>query len=260
MFPLRDDIQSRTTPVVNYIMIAACALVFVLQQNDPHGLVEQYGMIPARVSAPDKQIVVAREVLQRTPFGVQRRIVEQPIPPSAFHPYTTILSCVFLHGSLMHLLGNVWFLYIFGDNVEDRFGKTGYLAFYLGSGIAASLTHFAFQPQSPIPTIGASGAVAGVMGAYMYLYPHARVTTLIPILFILQLIVVPAPLFLGIWFVIQLLQGSFSMGGAEAAGVAWWAHAGGFAFGYAIAWWMGRDQFEQRPRVRVIVPQGQNWR
>lgn len=260
MFPLRDDIQSRSTPVVNYVMIAACVLVFVLQQNDPHGLVDRYGMIPARVSAPNKEIVVQRQQLVRTPFGVQRVVTEEAIPPSAFHPYTTVLSCVFLHGSLMHLLGNVWFLYIFGDNVEDRFGKAGYLIFYLGAGIAASLTHFGFQTQSPVPTIGASGAVAGVMGAYMYLYPQARVTTLIPILFILQLIVVPAPLFLGIWFVIQLWQGSFSMGGAEAAGVAWWAHAGGFAFGYVIAYIMGRGKFEQRPRIRVVVPRQDGWR
>ena len=188
-------------------------------------------MIPARVKYPDREIVVSREVLIRTPDGPRVMIDEQPLAASRFHPWSTVLSCIFLHGGLMHLLGNIWFLYIFGDNVEDRMGKPGYLIFYLVSGMAASLAHFAFQPESPIPTIGASGAVAGVMGAYMLLYPRARVTALLPLFYILQVIVVPAPVFLGIWFVIQLVQGTFSMGAAEAAGVAWWAHAGGFAFG-----------------------------
>ncbi len=154
----------------------------------------------------------------------------------------------------MHLIGNIWFLYIFGDNVEDRMGPFGYLLFYLGAGITASLTHFAFQPTSAVPTIGASGAVAGIMGAYMLLYPHAKVVTVVPIFFILQIMVLPAQIFLGIWFVIQLLQGGFSMGSAQAAGVAWWAHAGGFLFGLVVAWFLGKPQQPPQPRVRVITP------
>ena len=259
MFPLRDDIKSEAFPIVNYTMIGLCVIVFVLQQQAPNGLVDRFGMIPARVSAGDKEIVVQREVILETPFGLQKKVVTQTLPPSDIPPIFTILSCTFLHGSLMHLLGNIWFLYVFGDNVEDRMGRLGYFCFYLCSGIAASLTHFIFETQSVIPTIGASGAVAGVMGAYMWLHPHAKVTTIIPILFILQMIVVPAPVFLGIWFGIQLLQGTFSMGGTEAAGVAWWAHAGGFAFGLLIALVLGRGQLRQTPHVRVIVRDRSDW-
>ena len=255
MFPIRDDIQTRRFPIVNYLMIAACILIYVLQTNDADGLVDDFGMVPALVHAPAATVIVSQQQAVQTPFGTEIVVIERELPPPKFHPWTTLLSCVFLHGSFMHLLGNIWFLYIFGDNVEDRMGSFGYLAFYLGSGIAASLTHFAFQPTSTIPTIGASGAVAGIMGAYMLLYPHAKVVTLIPIVFILQVMVLPAPIFLGIWFVIQLVQGSFSMGSAQAAGVAWWAHAGGFLFGLVIAWFLGRQQRPPRPSVRVINPQ-----
>lgn len=252
MFPLRDDIRSERVPVVNYSLIAACVFVYALQMSDPGGLVEQFGMIPARLSHPDIDLLVQTQQGAQTPRGVEIIVVERQVPRSVFHPYTTVLSCVFLHGSLMHLVGNIWFLYVFGDNVEDRLGHAGYLAFYLLGGIVASLTHFAFQTDSPIPTIGASGAVAAVMGAYLWLYPHARVTTLIPIVFLLQLIVVPAPLFLGIWFIIQLVQGTFAMGSTAASGVAWWAHAGGFAFGLGIAWLFGRSQRPDRSRTQVI--------
>ena len=259
MFPLKDDIPSRAVPIVNYTMIGLCVFVFFLQQNSPNGLVDRFGMIPARVSHPGRVIVVRRQEIRQTPFGMQRVEFSEEIPPSDYHPFTTVLSCVFLHGSLMHLLGNIWFLYIFGDNVEDRMGKPGYVLFYLGSGIAASLTHFLFDTDSTIPTIGASGAVAGVMGAYLWLFPHAKVTAMLPIFFILQLIVVPAPIFLGIWFVIQLVQGSFSMGSAEAAGVAWWAHAGGFAFGFGMAWILGKGTDAEEPRVRIVVREPDNW-
>jgi len=235
-------------------MIGACVLVFLLQINAPNGLVDEFGMIPARVSHPDANITWQRQQTVQTPRGVEVVVVEEAVPSPRFHPVTTLLSCVFLHGSLMHLLGNIWFLYVFGDNVEDRMGPFGYAFFYLGSGIAASLTHFAFQPDSPVPTIGASGAVAGVMGAYLWLYPHSRVTTMIPIFFLLQILIVPAPIFLGIWFAIQLFQGTFSMGGTEAAGVAWWAHAGGFAFGFVVAWLLGRHQTQPRPSVRIVYP------
>lgn len=254
MFPLRDDIPSRQVPVVNYTMIGLCVLIFLGQQSAQDQLVGDYGMTPVIISHPDEQIVVVEKRPVSTPFGIQVLDVERQLPEPAVPPLFTLLTCTFLHGSLMHLIGNVWFLYIFGDNVEDRLGKAGYLIFYLGSGVAASLTHYAFQPESFVPTIGASGAVAGVMGAYMWLYPHARVTTLIPILFILQLIVVPAPWFLGFWFVIQLVQGTFSMGDATAAGVAWWAHAGGFAFGFTVAWLMGRASKPDEPKVIVRLP------
>ena len=259
MFPLKDDVKSQATPVVNLTLIAACVLAFVVQMNSPDGLVHEFGMIPARVSHPDADIVTTQMRLVQPQSGVQEVPVQLPLPRPRFHPYTTLLSCIFLHGSFMHLAGNLWFLWVFGDNVEDRLGPGGYLLFYLGSGIAASLTHFAFQPGSPVPTIGASGAVAGVMGAYMLMYPHARVTTLVPLFFILQIMIIPAPIFLGIWFVIQLLQGSFSMGDAQAAGVAWWAHAGGFAFGFAVAWMLKKEEPPTQPYVRVIRRNSNEW-
>lgn len=257
MFPLKDDIPTPTKPVVNCTMMGLCVLIYLLQQSSPSQLVHEYGMTPAIVSHPQQQVVVAEQQIIQSPRGQQLVEHKRKLPAPDVAPWLTILTCTFLHGSLMHLIGNIWFLYVFGDNVEDRLGKIGYLVFYLGSGIAASLTHYAFQPESVIPTIGASGAVAGVMGAYMWLYPHARVTTLIPILFILQLIVVPAPWFLGFWFVIQLVQGSFSMGNSTAAGVAWWAHAGGFAFGFAVALIAGRkpDTSKERPTIIVRTPQ-----
>jgi membrane associated rhomboid family serine protease len=153
----------------------------------------------------------------------------------------------------MHLLGNMWFLYIFGDNVEDRLGHWGYLIFYVGCGIAASFAHYAFEVNSDIPTLGASGAIAGVMGAYLVLYPHANVMALVPLLFILQMMVIPAPIFLGLWFVIQLFQGTFSIGATEAAGVAWWAHIGGFVAGFIIAWLLNKSG-QTQPRVVVVRP------
>jgi membrane associated rhomboid family serine protease len=147
----------------------------------------------------------------------------------------------------------MWFLYIFGDNVEDRLGNAGYLLFYLGCGVAASAAHLAAGPSSPIPTIGASGAIAGVMGAYSLLYPRAKVLSAIPIFIFLEIIVLPAPLFLGVWFLLQFFQGTFSIGATQAGGVAWWAHVGGFAAGFLVAallYAVGRT----RPRVERVLP------
>lgn len=255
MFPLRDDIQPSKLPVVNHILITICVLTYLLQMTSSSGLVDEFGMIPFRIGHPTEEILVERETIVQTQWGPDRAIVSEPLPSPKFHPITTLLSCIFLHGSFMHLFGNMWFLYVFGDNVEDRLGPSCYLFFYLGSGVAASFTHYAFQPSSLVPTIGASGAVAGVMGAYMWLYPQAKVLTMIPIFFILQTFVMPAPIFLGIWFAIQLVQGTYAMGDVEAAGVAWWAHAGGFLFGLAFASIVGRPA-ETVPRVRVLDPDG----
>lgn len=246
MIPLHDNIPPRSRPVVNYLMIGACALVFLLQlaEGDDGTLVYNYGMIPARVTHPSEEIGIVEPQLQRTPYGDQVVQVRRVLQKSAFPAWLTLLTCIFLHGGWMHFLGNMWFLHIFGDNVEDRFGHFGYLIFYLGSGVAASAAHLISTPNSAVPTIGASGAIAGVMGAYFVLYPHAKVVTLIPIVFI-QLITVPAPLFLGIWFVIQLVQSAMVSG--EAGGVAWWAHIGGFVAGMAIAWFLGRTDHLNPP-------------
>jgi len=240
MIPLRDNIPSRTIPVVNYAMIGLCALTFIgqlLDESDGRAdLVEKFGMIPQRVFHGDEPIVIEEQVSDGVRVRVQQREIESP----PFTPWLTLLTCVFLHGGWMHFLGNVWILYIFGDNVEDRIGHFGYFLFYIFCGLIASGAHLAFNAGSPIPTIGASGAIAGVMGAYFLFYPHARVLTLIPIVFFIQIIELPAPLFLGIWFLMQFFQGTIAAigsitSGLPTGGVAWWAHIGGFAAGCAIA-------------------------
>ena len=136
----------------------------------------------------------------------------------------------------MHIIGNMWMLWIFGDNVKDRLGHFWYLIFYLFCGVAASATHLLSGPDSTAPTIGASGAIAGVMGAYFVLYPRAMVLSLVPVFFFIQMVVLPAPVFLGIWFLLQFFQGTFAVTSLQNAGVAWWAHIGGFVSGLGIAW------------------------
>lgn len=268
MIPLRDNIPSRSVPVVNYAMIGLCAVVFLAQLSEPHDdatLVERYGMIPVRVLHPDQpvEIPVAEQPtgeieLRRLPSGriVQTpvtRTITRPAAPSGVPAALTLLTCIFLHGGWMHFLGNMWFLWIFGDNVEDRFGHIGYLLFYLAAGVAASLAHLISAPGSPVPTIGASGAIAGVMGAYLISYPHARVQALVPIIYIMEIVVLPAPIFLGIWLLTQLFQGVSSITAVETTGVAWWAHIGGFAAGAGAAWLLDKVHL-LRPKNTLIRP------
>ncbi|MBI4605199.1 MAG: rhomboid family intramembrane serine protease [Planctomycetes bacterium] len=236
MIPLRDNIPPRTFPFVNYSIIAATSLVWALQLIEPEGmdrLVERYGMIPARVVHPERNIVVRELASRETRRGLRPVLVERAAEPAAVPALLTLLTCIFLHGGWLHFLGNVWVLFIFGDNVEDRLGKPGYLVFYLASGVAASAAHLLSDPGSSVPTIGASGAIAGVMGAYFLLYPRAMVLTLVPIFF-LQVLVLPAPVFLGLWFLLQFFQGTLSITSTQAGGVAWWAHIGGFVTGAAL--------------------------
>lgn len=143
-------------------------------------------------------------------------------------------TCMFLHGGWWHLIGNMWFLWIFGDNVEDTLGSVRFVLFYLLCGLAASTVQYLVQPASVLPTVGASGAIAGVLGAYALLFPGARVLTLVPIFFVLQVIEVPAVVMLGIWFLMQILNGSVATLGTAAGGVAWWAHIGGFLAGLGL--------------------------
>jgi hypothetical protein len=192
-------------------------------------------MIPVLVRNPGKRIIVERQEVIRTPFGVDRVAVRRELPEPAIHPFLTVITCTFLHGGWLHLIGNLWILYIFGDNVEDRFGHLGYLVFYLACGFLAGLAHLITNLDSATPTVGASGAIAGVMGAYFFFHPHARVLTLVPVFLFYQLVELPAFVFLGFWFVLQFFSGTFALAGGAASGVAWWAHIGGFVVGYAIA-------------------------
>jgi membrane associated rhomboid family serine protease len=238
LIPLRDNIRPHRWPLVNYLLIAASGAVFAWQlgesARDKQGLVERFGMIPARVLDPEARVEIVETVRVRGLFGerlVQRRRAAESPP---FDSWLTLLTCIFLHGGWMHFLGNMWFLFIFGDNVEDRLGHAGYLIFYLGSGVAASAAHLFTNAESTIPTVGASGAIAGVMGAYFLLYPKATVLTLVPLFYFYEMVVLPAPLFLGIWFVIQFFQGTLTITASATSGVAWWAHIGGFAVGAAV--------------------------
>ena len=248
MIPLRDDIPSRTTPIVNYIVIAICSLVFIAQMSDSSGnLSERFGMVPVRLHDASAETVIRQQVAVQTPQGVQIRVAEHHVAPSAIAPWATILTCMFLHGGWMHFIGNMWFLYVFGDNVEDRLGHLGFGAMYVGTGVAAGLAHYYTNMDSVIPTIGASGAIAGVMGAYAWLYPHAKVQALLPIVIIMQIFVVPAPLFLGIWFALQTYSGISAASSGQAGGVAWWAHIGGFAAGAMVAVAVGRTPLGKGP-------------
>ncbi|MGE0757435.1 MAG: rhomboid family intramembrane serine protease [Pirellulaceae bacterium] len=238
---------------MNYSVIAVCALVFLMQLADGAGeagsLVEQYGMIPALVEDPSRPVTVQEQIPD---YENQRILIIERQVTSTINPWFTLLTCIFLHGGWMHFLGNMWFLYIFGDNVEDRIGHIGYLIFYLFCGVMASVAHLLTSAGSSIPTIGASGAIAGVMGAYFLLYPRAMVTSIVPIFFFIQIVVLPAPLFLGIWFLFQFLQGA-TITSVETTGVAWWAHIGGFVVGAALAA-MLRGVGETSPPVEARRP------
>jgi len=211
MIPLRDANPSRTVPIVNYTLIGLNVAVFLVEISlgrSAGALIGALGVVPARVSG----------VLSSADFDAGVAV--------------TFLTSMFLHGGWMHLIGNMVFLFVFGDNIEDRFGHAKYLLFYIVCGFAAAATQVIAAPDSVVPMVGASGAIAGVLGAYVILYPRARILTLIPVFFFLQLVELPAFLFLGIWFLMQIFSGVLALQiGADAGGVAWWAHIGGFTAG-----------------------------
>jgi len=212
MIPLKDINPTKNFPFVNVMLISANVLVFLYQVTlSPHAakaFILANATIPARMPA----------------------FLAGHAPASlALFP---LFSSMFLHGGLMHLLGNMLFLYIFGDNVEDAFGHIGYLFFYLLCGIGSGLIHVMFNWGSGIPALGASGAISGVMGAYAVMFPSHRILTF----FFIFLIPVPAILILGYWFALQFVAGINGLGMATAGGVAWWAHIGGFLMGVVIAW------------------------
>jgi len=210
MIPLRDTIQSRHYPVVTIALICVNAFVYMVQMAQGPEFQQfayTYGLVPARYTVDE--------------IGRQFTMGEQ-----AF----AMLSFMFLHGGLLHIVGNMWILYIFGDNVEDFMGSFNFLVFYLVGGFFSGMAHMMLNLESTTPVIGASGAVAAVMGAYFILYPTARILTLIPIVFIPFFIELPAYVFLGIWFMLQVINAA-GTAGMDGPGIAWWAHIGGFVFG-----------------------------
>ncbi len=213
MIPLRDDQPRFSTPYVTYFLIGLNFLIYLFQSAlDPesyHALAFQLGFIPAHVAG-----FIA---------GTGRLDLISVLLP--------FFTSMFLHGSWLHVIGNMWFLWIFGDNIEDHLGHIQYLAFYLLSGIAAAAAEVLLTPHVRVPTVGASGAIAGVLGAYFILYPRARVLTWFFVPFYL-----PAWVFLGLWFVIQFLNGAATSGAgySQAGGIAFWAHVGGFVAGILL--------------------------
>lgn len=207
MFPLRDTIQARSLPLMNWALIAVNVLIFVLLLSGPRAelWIARYGMVPAQIFSTPTE-------------------------------WLTVVTSMFLHGGLFHLISNMWALYIFGDNVEDRMGPTRFLVFYLLCGAAAAAVHVVMNPSSTIPTVGASGAISGVMGAYLVLFPYSRVITLIPFFFFPYFFEVPALFFIGLWFGGQLVNAllTSALAPPDVGGVAWWAHVGGFVAGIVL--------------------------
>ena len=234
MIPLRDDNPTEITPVVTVSFIVMCVLVFLYEISLPaqsnQAFVYMYGAIPAVV------------------FGH----VQMPTELMSLPAYGTLLSSMFLHGGWMHLIGNMLYLWIFGNNIEDVMGHTKFILFYGICGVIAALSHAAIDPESTIPMVGASGAISGVLGAYLLLYPRARVLVFIPIGFFIQMIHVPAAVVLGLWFVMQLFSGGLSLG-HEGGEVAFFAHIGGFIAGLVLIGFFKHPHvqfFNSAPRYR----------
>jgi membrane associated rhomboid family serine protease len=209
MIPLRDNIPSKNYPIVNNTIIGINIVLYLIELAQGENLtsfVYMYGLVPARYSVPD--------IMAYFTTGQQ---------------FFSFISFMFLHGSFLHILGNMWMLYIFGDNIEDRLGSFRYLIFYLLCGMASGFSHLLFNPHSNVPVIGASGSIAGVMGAYFLLYPNAKILSLVPVLFIPFFFEIPAFIFLGFWLVLQFFNAALSHGSGSV--IAWWAHIGGFLFG-----------------------------
>ncbi len=219
MLPIQDEIRAHRFPFVNYSLIALNIIVFILELMAGPNLesaLYEIALIPANLTA-----------------GFDLGDLQ------------AIFTSMFLHAGLSHLLGNMLYLWIFGDNVEDRIGHFWYLVFYLAGGVVAAFAHVALNPNSVIPTVGASGAIAAVLGAYLILFPQVKVLTFVPIGFFLRLTLLPASLLLGFWFVLQLFNGLLTLGLADMGGTAFWAHIGGFVFGVLIGWLINKEHLGQ---------------
>lgn len=226
MLPLKDTMRAQTQSWVNWSLIAVNAVVFLyeisLAQTPLERFILNFGLVPAEIDFSR---------------------------PLSLIPFFTHM---FLHGGWVHFLSNMWILFIFGDNVEDKMGHRRYLLFYILAGLAAGLLQFLFIRTGTTPLIGASGAIAGVLGSYFLFFPKARIYTFIPVFILPWIVEIPAILFLAFWFVTQLVYGLLAVttaGGAQAGGIAWWAHIGGFIFGLLLA-----KPFSMRRRPEKLYP------
>ena len=249
MIPIRDDQVSKSVPVVTYAIVTITTLVFIWQVGKGFGneaVFYVYGFVPAKY----------------TVFEMSRYF-------SFANKLFSTLSYMFLHGGFWHFIGNMWFLYIFGDNIEADLGSLRFAGFYLACGLLSALFHFLLNFTSPVPTIGASGAIAGVMGAYFLLFPGSRILTLIPILIFPVFIRIPAFVFLGIWFLLQFINAT---GQGAGSNIAWWAHVGGFITGIILISFNKKlprtgtreklfkyTEKRHSPRLQVITPKTQDF-
>jgi len=230
MIPLRDENPSASRPVITWLLVVVNCVAFLYELMLGPGLrsfMFDWGLVPSRLT------LAALDGMEP--------LLGAGIP---------LLTSMFLHGGWVHLLGNMWYLVIFGDNIEDRLGHLRFLIFYLAAGMAGGLLHYSFNLASQIPTVGASGAIAGVLGAYLVAFPRARIITLVPLFPLFQLLALPAMVVLGLWFLYQFLIGALSLTWTArgAGGVAWWGHIGGFAFGF-IAMTLLRRRGRSRARA-----------
>jgi membrane associated rhomboid family serine protease len=227
LFPLKDNIPARRFPVVNLCLIVVNVLCFAYELKLGAGLdgfIQLYGFVPVRFMTAQAE-----------------NILDLP-------RFVPVFSSMFLHGGVLHLVANMWMLWIFGDNIEDSMGHSRYLMFYLLCGTVSVLAQAMANPASPVPLVGASGAISGVLGAYFLLYPRARILTLVPIFIFFYMIELPAFIFLGLWILLQVLQGyaqQAATNGAAVGGVAWWAHVGGFAAGVLLI-----KFFKEKPKSK----------
>lgn len=232
MFPLRDTIPSRRRPVVTTGIVVVCSAVFLFELmlgRDLPGFLQRWAFVPAHLFSP----------------GV--------FDTSLIATLWAALFSMFLHGGWLHIIGNMWFLWVFGDNVEDVLGHGAYVAFYLICGLAATAAQAVVEPSSTVPMVGASGAIAGVLGAYLVWFPWSRVKTFVFLGFFFTVAELPAPLFLVMWFVIQFFSGTLSLAAPSGGGgVAFFAHIGGFVAGLAAAVWLRRRGIVQ-PRPRGVI-------
>lgn len=216
MIPLKDMTARRSIPFVTLLLIAANVAVYfhqlLLSPAAGDAFIMTWGLVPSKI-----------------PLALAGRhyTLAQALVP--------LFTCMFLHGGFFHLLGNMWFLWIFGANVEDRFGSLVYLLFYLVCGIGSSISQLLFSWGSHIPSLGASGAISGVLGAYIVFFPGSRILTLVPLFVIWFTARIPAIIFIGLWFIVQFLSGLTTLGAVSSGGVAWWAHVGGFLIGLFVA-------------------------
>ena len=232
MIPIQTCVPVRYPPIANYALIGLNGAVFLFQISLPaaeqEAFVYSFGLVPARFTHPEWALRVG-------------------LDPGSYLPFVTTM---FLHGGWLHLILNMWSLWLFGGAVEDRLGSVRYLLFYVACGLFAGLAHAAANAESTVPAVGASGAIAGVMGAYMRLFPYSRIVLLVPILFLPLFFALPAALYVAIWFILQVVQGTLATLQPQAGGVAWWAHIGGFVAGLVIVPLLHRPRRDYRPHYR----------